>query len=258
MSGSLFDEIIFGPVKSRRFGISLGINLLPLTSKLCSFDCIYCECGLTGHEKGSKPGLYILDQILTALESRLQGLKSNNVIPDAITFAGNGEPTMHPDFESIIDGVVVLRDKYFPDARITVLSNATLLNRAKVKDSLLKADNNVLKLDAGTNETFQAINRPVNHISLEEVVDRLIEFDGNLIIQTLFLRGMIEGKAVDNTLPEEVAEWLKLLVRIKPKNVMLYPIDRLTPYATLEKVSHDELQAIADQVIALGIPAQVF
>ena len=258
MAGILFDEIIFGPVKSRRFGVSLGINLLPLNSKLCSFDCIYCECGLTGHEKVTKPELYKTEQILASLESHFEGLGGNNLVPDSITFAGNGEPTLHPDFEEIIKGVILLRNKYYPSAKITVLSNATMLNREKVLRALRLVDNNVLKLDAGTDSLFQAINRPLNAITLEEVVDRLVEFNGDVIIQTLFLRGDIQGLRADNTIESEVQAWLGHLKRIQPKLVMLYPIDRLTPFASLEKIHHEELEGIADRVRELGLIAEVF
>lgn len=258
MPGILFDEIIFGPVKSRRFGVSLGINLLPLDSKLCTFDCIYCECGLTSHEKGHKPVFYSTEQILASLESRFRGLTDSHLAPDSITFAGNGEPTLHPDFATIMNGVIGLRNKYFPLAKITVLSNSTMLNRDLVHKTLLLADNNVLKLDAGTDAAFQAINRPLNRITLDEVVEQLIGFKGNLTIQTLFLRGTIQGKVIDNTIEQEVNAWLGHLERIQPKLVMLYPIDRLTPFASLEKISHDELAAIAHQVEAMGLKAEVF
>ncbi|NVO20812.1 MAG: radical SAM protein [Bacteroidetes bacterium] len=258
MSGILFDEIIFGPVKSRRFGISLGINLLPLTAKLCSFDCIYCECGLSGHEKGHKPELYKSAQILDSLEKRFKGLVDSHLEPDSVTFAGNGEPTMHPEFEQIIDGVIKLRNQYFPKAKVTVLSNATLLNRDHVRKALNRVDNNVLKLDAGTDKVFQMINRPQNRITIDEVVDHLVEFQGDLTIQSMFLRGTINGELVDNTVAEEVEAWLGQLEKIQPKLVMLYPIDRLTPFATLEKISHDKLEAIAKKVTELGLKAEVF
>lgn len=258
MPGILFDEIIFGPVKSRRFGVSLGINLLPLNSKLCSFDCIYCECGLTVPGKSQKPELYKKEVIMASLESRFKGLKESHLEPDSITFAGNGEPTMHPDFNNILDGVIRLRDEYFPKAKVTVLSNATMLNREHVVEALLKVDNNVLKLDAGTNAVFQAINRPNNNITIEEVVKRLEDFKGDVTIQTLFLRGNINGKQIDNTIDTEVEAWLGHLSKIKPKLVMLYPIDRLTPFATLEKINHEELSAIAERVEAIGLKAEIF
>ncbi|NTW45317.1 MAG: radical SAM protein [Anaerolineaceae bacterium] len=254
----LFDEIIFGPVKSRRFGISLGINLLPLESKFCSFDCIYCECGLTGHQKGVKPEMFKRNQVIDALETRLQELIGTPLQPDSITFAGNGEPTMHPEFPQIIDDVIILRNRYIPEAKITVLSNATLLKRAHIRESLLKIDNNVLKLDAGTDAMFQLINRPMSPITLQEVVDQLMIFNGNLTIQTLFLKGIISNNLIDNTLPHEVDAWLVHLKRIQPKLVMLYPIDRLTPFASLEKISHDQLSAIAAKVEAMGLKAEVF
>lgn len=258
MSGILFDEIVFGPLKSRRFGVSLGINLLPLDSKLCSFNCVYCECGLTDHAKGHKPQLYKKEQILESLEQRFIGLTGNHLTPDSITFAGNGEPTMHPEFGAVIDGVVSLRNQYFPMAKITVLSNATLLNRETVRAALRKADNNVLKLDAGTDTVFQLINRPLNKISLEEVVHRLVEFEGDLTIQTLFVRGNTTDGFVDNTTEAEIVPWLEHLARIRPKLVMLYPIDRRAPYSSLEKISKDELTMYAQRVKEIGLKAEVF
>lgn len=258
MAGILFDEIVFGPVRSRRFGVSLGMNLLPLNQKLCSYDCIYCECGLTGHEKGHRPDLYPVSQITESLKERLIYLKSEGVFPDNITFAGNGEPTLHPGFPEIIDNTVELRDQYFPEAKITVLSNATMLNRDKVKQALLKIDNNVLKLDAGTEDTFQSINRPLNKITLNEVVQQLLAFKGNLTVQTLFLRGEVNGKTIDNTVESEIQAWLLLLERIRPRLVMLYPIDRRTPFASLEKISELELNRLAERVEELGLKAEVF
>jgi wyosine [tRNA(Phe)-imidazoG37] synthetase (radical SAM superfamily) len=258
MPGILFDEIIFGPVRSRRFGVSLGINLLPLDSKMCSFDCIYCECGLTKHEKMKKPELYHKDQVLLSLERRFTGLIGENLVPDSITFAGNGEPTMHPEFGPIMEGVVELRNRFFPNARITVLSNSTMLKKEAVMKALMLADNKVMKLDAGSNALFQTINRPRNGITIGEVVDNLVEFKGDLTIQTLFLRGIVEGKVIDNTIPGEVELWLKHLERIRPRLVMLYPIDRLTPFATLEKINPEELGSIARKVEAIGIKAEVF
>lgn len=258
MSGFLFDEIVFGPVKSRRFGISLGINLLPLDSKLCSYDCIYCECGLTRHEAGHKPVLFTAAEIRNSLQKRFEALSEESLAPDNITFAGNGEPTLHPEFARIIDDTIILRNRYFPKAKITVLSNATMLNRPVVVEALKKIDNNVLKLDAGTNETFRAINRPLSPVTIEEVVERLIAFNGDLTIQTLFLRGSIGDQFVDNTTENEVNLWLNHLNRIRPSLVMLYPIDRRTPYATLEKISEDELHTLAKEVEAIGLKAEVF
>lgn len=258
MSGILFDEIVFGPVRSRRFGVSLGINLLPLDSKLCSYDCIYCECGLTKHEAGHRPKLYSGAEIRNSLQQRFEALSQESLAPDNITFAGNGEPTLHPEFAAIIDDTLALRDQYFPGAKITVLSNATMLNRPAVVEALKKIDNNVLKLDAGTDETFRAINRPLSPVTLAEVIDRLAAFEGDLTIQTLFVRGSVDGRIVDNTTEEEVSLWLGHLQRIRPALVMLYPIDRRTPYGSLEKVSEAELHALAAKVESIGLKAEVF
>ncbi len=258
MPGILFDEIVFGPVKSRRFGVSLGINLLPLHGKLCSFNCVYCECGLTDERKKEKSLLFTASEINVSLQSRFEALKTGGLNPDNITFAGNGEPTLHPEFETIVENTILLRDKYFPKAKITVLSNATRLDRENVKRALLRVDNNVLKLDAGTNETFLAINRPTNPITLEKVVEELKKFEGHLVIQTMLIRGEVDGKQLDNTTEKEIALWLNHVKEIKPKLVMLYPIDRQTPYRTLEKVPEPEFVALAERIEAMGIKAEVF
>lgn len=258
MAGILFDEIVFGPVKSRRFGVSLGINLMPLEGKLCSFNCVYCECGLTDERKKEKLKLFSASEINASLQSRFEALKSGGLDPDNITFAGNGEPTLHPEFETLIDNIILLRDKFFPKAMITVLSNATRLDRANVKRALLRIDNNVLKLDAGSNTTFQAINRPTQSITLEKVVQELKTFGGNLTIQTMLIRGDVDGNWVDNTTEEEISLWLNHIQEINPKLVMLYPIDRQTPYRTLEKVPEPEFHALAGRIEALGIKAEVF
>ncbi len=258
MAGILFDEIVFGPVKSRRFGVSLGINLLPLEGKICSFNCIYCECGLTDERKKEKLKLFSASEINASLQSRFEALKAEGLNPDNITFAGNGEPTLHPEFESIVDNTIRLRNEFFPKAKVTVLSNATRLDRENVKRALLRIDNNVLKLDAGTNDTFQAINRPNFPILLEKVVQELKNFGGKLVIQTMLIRGEVDGKNVDNTKEEELSLWLQYIQEINPTLVMLYPIDRQTPYKTLEKVPESEFQALAKRIEALGIKAEVF
>jgi len=258
MSGILFDEIVFGPVKSRRFGVSLGINLLPLHGKMCSFNCVYCECGLNEDHKKEKNTLFTAEEINTSLCNRFEALKAGGLNPDNITFAGNGEPTLHPDFETIIENTISLRNEFFPHAKITVLSNATRLGRENVKRALLRIDNNVLKLDAGSDATFQAINRPTHSISLNEVVDGLKSFGENLTIQTMLIRGEAGGKTVDNTTEEELTLWLQHIAEIKPKLVMLYPIDRQTPYNTLEKVPEKEFRELAERIEAMGIKVEVF
>jgi wyosine [tRNA(Phe)-imidazoG37] synthetase (radical SAM superfamily) len=258
MSGLLFDDIVFGPVHSRRFGVSLGINLLPLHGKFCTFNCIYCECGLNEDHKPEKQKLLSAAEIISCLETRFVALKSEGLRPDNITFAGNGEPTLHPEFERIIENTQRLRDEFFPKALITVLSNATRLDHPSVKRALLRVDNNVLKLDAGTDSTFQAINCPTFPVTLNKIVDELKRFGGNLVIQTMLIRGEVVGKRVDNTTEEELSLWLKHIKEIYPKLVMLYPIDRETPYSTLEKVPETEFQALAVRIEELGINAEVF
>lgn len=258
MAGFLFNEIVFGPVKSRRFGVSLGINLLPDTMKYCTFNCIYCECGLTSEDQDKRVRLFATGDIMSALESRFKELKAKNLKPDNITFAGNGEPTIHPDFPAIIDKTIELRNLFFPEAKITVLSNATRLHKTQVRDALKRIDNNVLKLDAGSERMFQLIDRPNNKVSLPEIIDQLKEFEGNLIIQTLFLRGVVNNERIDNTSIEELNLWLSHLEELRPSLVMLYSIDRETPEQDLEKISSKELEQIALKVRQLNIKAEVY
>lgn len=258
MAGFLFNEIVFGPVKSRRFGVSLGINLLPDTMKYCTFNCIYCECGLTLSDQEEKVKLYPTPVIITALEERFKDLYEKNLLPDNITFAGNGEPTIHPGFAQIIEKTLLLRDKYFPLAKITVLSNSTRLQKESVKDALRKIDNNVLKLDAGSEQMFRLINRPNYPVKLDEIVNQLKAFNGKVIIQTLFIRGLVDGQIIDNTSPQELNLWLNHLQVIKPSLVMLYSISRETPEKDLEQVSAMELDMIALKVKALGLEVEVY
>ncbi len=253
----LFHDIIFGPVKSRRLGVSLGINLLPADHKYCNFDCIYCECGWT-EKKTLRHKLPKREAVSRLLGARLADLKEIGPYPDAITFAGNGEPTIHPDFPGILDDTLELRNQYFPEAVVTVLSNASTLNKPQIFQALQKADNNVLKLDAGTEETFRAINNPRSKITLATVVKHLKAFDGNLIIQSLFVRGENKGEIIDNTTEKEFTAWLKLINEIRPRYVMIYPIDRATPGGKLEKLSFEELLRISEKVEASGIKTQVF
>ena len=253
---SLYDNIIFGPIRSRRLGLSLGVNLLPIESKLCSFDCIYCECGWNDEHPG-KRRFNAREDVRAMLEETLQKMVADGTPPDVITFAGNGEPTMHPDFENIIEDTIALRDKHCPAAKVSVLSNATQIHREDVRRALLRVDNNILKLDSAFDETVQLVNKPQGAYTVARTVELLKAFDGNLILQTMFLRGEYLGKRVDNTTEEEVSAWLKLVEEIKPKQVMVYSLDRDTPCQTLEKVEKEELREIAARVEALGIPCSV-
>lgn len=259
MAGFLFNEIVFGPVRSRRFGVSLGINLLPLNIKVCSFNCIYCECGLTPESPGLHgKGFFSRETIQHTMDKRFADLKEKGIQPDNITFAGNGEPTLHPEFPHIIDDTIACRNKYFPDAKITVLSNATTLNDAMIDKALLKVDNNVLKLDAGTDEYMQLINNPPGNIKLNEIVENLKRFNGNLVIQSLFLRGNMNGKYFDSGSEENISKWLRYIKEISPRLVMIYSIDRATPVTGLEKISHQELSRIASRVNEAGINTEVY
>ena len=253
---SLYDNIIFGPIRSRRLGLSLGVNLLPIESKLCSFDCIYCECGWNADHPG-KRRFNAREDVRDMLDATLQKMVADGTPPDVITFAGNGEPTMHPDFENIIADTIALRDKHCPEAKVSVLSNATQIHREDVRRALLRVDNNILKLDSAFDETVQLVNKPQGAYTVARTVELLKAFDGNLILQTMFLRGEYLGKRVDNTTEEEVAAWLRLVDEIRPKQVMVYSLDRDTPCQTLEKVEKEELRAIAARVEALGIPCSV-
>ena len=253
---SLYDNIIFGPVRSRRLGISLGVNLLPIESKLCSFDCIYCECGWNADHPG-KRRFNAREDVYTMLDATLAKMVADGTPPDVITFAGNGEPTMHPDFESIIGDTIALRDKHCPAAKVSVLSNATQIHREDVCRALRRVDNNILKLDSAFDATVQLMNKPQGNYTVARTVELLKTFEGELIVQTMFLRGEYLGQRVDNTTEEEVAAWLKLVAEIKPKQVMVYSLDRDTPCQTLEKVEKDELRVIAERVEALGIACSV-
>jgi len=254
---SLFHDIIFGPIHSRRLGLSLGVNLLPTESKLCSFDCIYCECGWNAEHRGLRR-FNPREEVQRPLSETLQKMVADGTPPDVITFAGNGEPTMHPDFEAIIDDTIALRDKFCPSAKVSVLSNATQLHREGVRRALLRVDNPILKLDSAFDETVRRMNNPQNNnYSVRDVVDGMKSFDGQMILQTMFLRGTCEEVAIDNTVEREVAAWLELVAEIRPRQVMVYSLDRDTPCPTLEKVSREELQQIAARVEALGIPCSV-
>ncbi|HLW06547.1 MAG TPA: radical SAM protein [Marinilabiliaceae bacterium] len=257
MSTFLFDKIIFGPVTSRRLGISLGINLLPTDRKLCSFDCIYCECGFNPDKNVAKAELPSSKIVKEKLKRTLQKMSNEEQLPDVITFAGNGEPTLHPEFAEIIDNTIELRNKFAPKAKIAVLSNASKISSEKVFNALLKIDDNIQKLDSGIEETICLLDRPVGPFSLQKTVEGLKRFEGQVTIQTLFVKGSFKNKTIDNTTPQEVEAWLKLIKDIAPKEVMVYTIDRDTPVKTLQKITKEKLEEIAEMVRKLGIKTQV-
>jgi len=254
----LFDSIVFGPVRSRRLGVSLGINLLPVSRKVCSFNCIYCECGWTSGKAGISSALPSRQAVYEALKIKLSEMKEHGKAPDVITYAGNGEPTLHPDFASIIDDSIALRNEYFPQARISVLSNGSTLNRRSVREALKRVDMNILKLDSAIPSTVKRLNQPNRTVDPARFEKYVSDFEGRFIIQTLFVRGECNGEAVDNTTPQEIDAWLEAIGRLRPQSVMIYTIDRDTPLGkSLKKVPAAELEAIAARVKAMGISTSV-
>ena len=251
MSTVIYPSPIFGPVHSRRLGTSLGINLLPADGKVCTFDCIYCECGFNAQRRPTLP-LPTRRQVSEALEARLQDMQQHGPRPDVLTFAGNGEPTAHPDFAGIIDDTLRLRDEYFAEAKVSVLSNSTMIHRPAVFDALMRVDNNILKLDTVDTAFISRVDRPTGHYDVTAVIERMKAFGGHVIIQTIFLH----GPQIDNTTEAYVGPWLRAVSEIGPEEVMVYTIDRETPDPTLSKATHAELDAIADRVRAMGIPCQ--
>jgi len=248
MATFLFDQTIFGPIISRRLGISLGINLLSNNTKLCSFDCIYCECGWNPDRKTNPAVLPQRQEVQSLLRQKLWEMKQLGQFPNVITFAGNGEPTMHPQFESIIDDTILLRNELSPNSRIAVLSNATMLHKSSVVAALKRVEDNILKLDSAVLETILRVNKPVGRFDLVTLVDHLKKFKGGLIIQTMFLKGTIDGVAFDNTTEMEINSWIAVLKEIKPKSVMIYSLDRDTPASGLVGINLSELEAIGKKV----------
>ncbi len=247
----LFPEIVYGPIHSRRLGISLGMELMPLQHKLCTFDCVYCECGF--NQPVSHPVLPTREEVRQALERKLQSLQTEGVTPDVITFSGNGEPTLHPDFKGIITDTIALRNAICPTARVSVLSNSTQLARPDVVEALWQCDNRILKLDSAIDETMRRIDQPVNNaLTVSQIEQYLSQFNGDFILQTCFLRGKHLGKTIDNTTPEELSAWYAAVERLRPHEIMMYVIDRATPVKTLEKLSRTEMESIAAPLIAKG------
>lgn len=257
MSTILFSEIVFGPIISRRLGISLGMNLLPYDGKLCSFDCIYCECGYNKDFK-TKTKLPTQEQVKAALEDKLSTMKANGDKLDVITFAGNGEPTLHPQFAQIIDDTISLRNEFYPDAKISVLTNAMHLDKDSVFEALKKVENNILKLDSAFIETIKLMDQPNSpSYSVEKQIALFKKFEGNFILQTMFIKVTHNGQAIDNTSEKEVSAWLDIIRETQPREVMIYTIDRETPSKTIEKVSIDKLKEIGEKVSQLGIKINV-
>lgn len=256
MSTILFHEIVFGPIKSRRLGNSLGVNLLPRYGKWCSFDCIYCECGWNkdGKEDSKLP---TKEEVFEAMVTKMESLVQEGTEVNTITFSGNGEPTLHPDFPQIIDFTLRMRDKYFPSAVVSVLSNATQIVKEDIREALMKVDNPILKLDGATDEFVNKIDRPSKGYSVEKIIENLRHFNGNFILQTMFLKGEVDGEMIDCTSPEEVRRWVDMAISLKPREVMMYTLDRETPAQNLAKVTVAQMEEIARPLIEKGIKVQI-
>lgn len=247
-----FDDIVFGPIFSRRLGSSLGVNLLPSKGKLCNFDCVYCECGWNKDGAGDRTFPSLTD-IESALETKMSALAAEGGKVDSITFSGNGEPTMHPDFPEVIDITLRLRDRFFPDAKVSVLSNATLIGRKAVADALMRVDNPILKLDASTDGLVRKINKPVGTYRVDEVVGNMKLFQGRFVLQTMFLKSPDFNTAE----PEALARWMDIVREVRPREIMVYTIDRETPDKSLEKYTVDEMRELVRPLIEEGYDIQI-
>lgn len=252
----IFSTNIVGPIHSRRLGISLGVNLLPKDGKVCSFDCLYCECGWNADHRGGH--LPDADEVMHELETKLQTMHAAGEALDVITFAGNGEPTLHPDFPRVIERTLQLRDQYYPEVKVSVLSNATQIGKEAVRSALLRVDNNILKIDGAFDETVHLIDQPADsHYTVRQVIEWMKTFRGQLIVQTMFVRGEHNGQRVDNTTPQEVAAWCDLMREVRPHQIMVYSLDRPTPEPLLTKVSKEEMTQLVAPLLAEGFNIQI-
>ena len=247
-----FDDIVFGPIQSRRLGSSLGVNLLPSKGKLCNFDCIYCECGWN-KDGAMDRTLPTLEIVRLALNEKIEALAKEGTPVDSITFSGNGEPTIHPDFPEIVDTVISLRDRFYPQAKVSVLSNATMLSRKKVIAALKKVDNPILKLDASDNALIRLMNKPSGPYDIEDVIKGMREFDGNFILQTMFLK----SPEFDLSEPLQLERWMNVIRDLRPREIMVYTIDRETPDKSLEKYSVQEMKDMMKPLLDEGFSIQI-
>lgn len=254
MATIIYPSPIFGPIKSRRLGISLGINLLPDDGKVCTFDCIYCECGFNADHKPHSR-FPSREEVATALENKLREMQTEGAMPDVLTFAGNGEPTIHPRFGDIIDDTIALRDRYCPGAKVSVLSNSTQIMKPEVFEALMKVDNNILKLDTIDPDYINIVDRPTGLYDIDTILERMKAFNGKVVVQTMFLKGSVDGKDINNTGDYYVKPWIEAVKQIEPREVMIYTIDRETPMRGLLKASKEELDRIVAMLEEEGIKA---
>lgn len=254
MATIIYPSPIFGPVKSRRLGVSLGINLLPGDGKVCTFDCLYCECGFNSQRRTKTP-LPTREEVKEALKEKLQYMANEGILPDVLTFAGNGEPTIHPHFNGIIDDTIALRDQLCPQAKVSVLTNATLITRPSVFEALKKVDNNILKLDTADCSYIKSLDRPTGEYNLGKIIEKMKEFGKQAVIQTIFLKGVVDGVDLDNTGDDFIKPWIATVKEISPREVMIYTIARETPQEGLQKATKEELDHIVDLLQTEGIKA---
>ncbi|MBQ9400523.1 MAG: radical SAM protein [Bacteroidales bacterium] len=248
----LREDTVFGPIHSRRLGNSLGINLLPVNGKICNFDCIYCECGWNADGRGDTV-LPSAAQVRTALELKLRSCSEEGIPIDSITFSGDGEPTINPEFPRIIDDTIALRDSWYPSAKVSVLSNATRIHIPEVFEALRRVDNPIMKIDAPTDALVAKINHPAPGYSLSRVIDSLKKFDGDFILQTMFLR----SRDFDSSEPAQLQAWMDIVRELHPREIMVYTIDRPTPEADLTAFTQSRLTALVQPLLDEGFTVQV-
>ena len=246
------ETLVFGPIFSRRLGSSLGINLLPEQGKLCNFDCIYCECGWNRDGRGDQR-LPDAEAFRKALTDKLEACRAAGTPIDSITFSGDGEPTLNPDFPAIIDICLALRDRYYPEAKVSVLSNATRIGNEAVFQALRKVDNPILKLDAATDAGVRAINGPVGTYSVAATVEALKRFGGDFVLQTMFLR----SADFDSAEAENLRGWMDIVRQLRPREIMVYTLDREAPQAGLEKYSVDQMRSLVQPLLNEGYNIQI-
>ncbi len=249
----LREKTVFGPIYSRRLGHSLGINLLPQEGKICNFDCIYCECGWNADGRGDTR-IPTAAEVRSALEDKLSALMLEGAPIDSITFSGDGEPTLNPEFPRIVEDTLFLRDTYYPKAKVSVLSNATRVHVPEIFAALRKVDNPILKLDAPTLALAQKINHPAPGYDVERVVAALEKFEGNFVLQTMFLR--FPG-VFDSSAPEVLEGWMAIVRKLRPREVMVYTIDRPTPQAGLEPFTVEEMRTLVQPLLDEGFTIQI-
>ncbi len=254
---ALQSGIIYGPVRSRRLGLSLGINLLPTDYKVCSYNCLYCQYGWTPR-RSLNPAHALKDlpqpaEVRVALEKALRSVVRKRAKLDAVTFSGNGESTLHPEFPEIVDLAAALRDRYLPQLKLAILSNSSTVPREEIRAALNRLDARMMKLDAGSEEIVHQLNGPAPPFYLKEIVDGLKQLK-DVILQSLFVQGRI-----CNADPDAIAQWIERVREIRPALVQIYSLDRVPADARIWKINLPTLEWIANQVRwQAGVKAEIY